>query len=101
MTSSPAPEEVGFERPDGYSEDEWEAYRAGAQAMLELSGSMLLGMAADVEKGGPGGGGGEDEGPPTCDDCGMELLDERQMGQEEPICPNCDLLPDNGDNDAL
>jgi len=92
MTS---PDQIGFERPDGYTDEEWEAYRAGAQAMLELTGSMLLGMAADLEN-----VDGEAEGPPTCDDCGMELLDERQMGQEEPICPNCDLLPENGDNDA-
>jgi len=93
--TSPAPDEVGFTRPDGYSDEEWAAYREGAQAMLELAGSMLLGMAGDLET-----REGEDEGPPTCEDCGMELLDERQMGQEEPICPNCDLLPDNGDNDA-
>lgn len=91
-----SPDEVGFERPDGYSDEEWEAYQAGAQAMLELAGSMLLSMAGDLEA-------RQDEaaGPETCDDCGMELLDERQMGQEERICPNCDLLPENGDNDAL
>lgn len=93
MTS---PDEVGFERPEGYTDAEWAAYRAGAQAMLELTGSMLFGMAADLD----GDVDGEESGPPTCDECDRELLDTHQMGQSEPVCPHCDLLSEAGGGDA-
>jgi len=102
----------GLERPDGYSEEEWEAYQEGAQKMLELAGSFLLSMAGDVGGDGSGdrdhptppsaetadagvgsktdAGEDDDDHPENCPDCGMELVYE--IGTETGDCPNCDLL---------
>lgn len=88
--------EIGIERPPGYSDEEWEAYQKGAQRMLELAGSFLLTMAGDVDgqsmpppDAADGADADEEEYPDTCE-CGMELVYE--MGEDEPTCPNCDLL---------
>jgi len=83
--------EIGIERPEGYTDEEWEAYKAGAAAMMDFCGQWLRQMAvnlSDVEEKieTPD----EDEHPETCEECGMELV--YQMGEEEGQCPNCDLL---------
>lgn len=87
--------QVGIERPEQYNDEEWEAYKAGAAAMMEFCGRMLLQMGADIggqiETGATTGDGDEEEeNPETCPDCGMELV--YQMGREDGLCPNCDLL---------
>lgn len=88
-------EEMGLERPPGYSDDEWEAYQEGAQRMLEHAGSFLLTMAGNAGPDGPsmpppGAADDEDEEYPDTCECGMDLVYE--MGEGEGRCPNCDLL---------
>lgn len=94
---------VGIERPEGFTDDEWEAYKAGAAAMMEFCGQMLLSMGGEMSAqidagaddrastaGDVDGDVDVDDLPEECPDCSMELV--YSMGKEEGDCPNCDLL---------
>lgn len=92
---------VAVERPDGYSDEEWAAYRAGGAAMMQFCGRMLLSMGADIEsqledvpETQPAEDDEDEDDPPEkCPECGRKLV--YQMGEPEGECPNCDLLGDN------
>lgn len=86
-------------RPPDYSDEEWEAFKAGAAAGVEFvartTSRMAASMAAEAPPPNRDEGGEDDEDekwPESCGECGADLVYE--MGSAEGECPNCDLIPE-------
>lgn len=79
--------------PEGYTDGEREAFRAGQAAMAELLGGHALTLANHFR--GADGDPEADDEPDTCDDCGADLVDA--MGGA--VCPN-DACPPEEDTNA-
>lgn len=85
-----------LEQPDGYTDEEWEAYQSGFRNAMAMVASAASAWAAgatdgtplamdapweDAEEG--------DEGLGTCEECGGERV--QAMGREKAFCPRCDV----------
>lgn len=81
-------EDLEFPRPEGYSEEEWEAYIRGFRRAMELQHMMASQYLARLPEPGE-----DDQEAETCPECGRELVGE--IGSEEKFCLECDTTHDN------
>jgi len=112
MADGPDPTHTSIRRPEGYSDAEWNAYKAGAAAMASYLAQMTLSVAEATADGAapdrepPSGSGGNESGdarpagdqrgdagggggrgwPEECP-CGGEVRYE--VGSETGVCRSC------------
>lgn len=75
-------ESMGLERPDEYSDEEWEAFLDGFAQAMSLVRAASGAWAEKVRE-------QQDREQDECPECGREKINA--LGREEKACPVCEL----------
>lgn len=70
-----------LERPEGYSDEEWDAYLEGAEDAANFFQHMAVHYASSA-------GEPEEQDDGVCGECGAQKI--KALGREEKFCPECE-----------
>lgn len=76
-------EAIPISRPDGFNDEQWEAYCDGFREAMQLTSSAAAAWAAEISEKGKS----DDAEHGECSECGGRLV--KAMGSEDPVCPRC------------